>query len=351
MKGYGMLSVDSPGWMDHPKPEAGPLDAIIRPTYLAPCSSDTHCLHGGAGPINDRILGHEAIGEVVEVGSLVKKFKPGDVVVVPSSTPDWLAIGAQGRFPSHEYHPLSGFKYVLAKDGVFAEFFHVNLADSNLVLLPPSIDPWAALMTVDMMSTGFHCVDQAGLHFGDVAVVMGVGPVGLTAVAACKLRGAGRIIVVEARANRIALAKEYGATDSVNFKQGNPAELVRALCPEGVDAVIICGGEADNLRYAMEMAKPGGVVSNANFFDCTEIFSFPAMSWGLGMSDVSLRAGFCEGGAARIQRMLNLIEFGRFDPSKMVTHRFEGFEKIEDAFKLMDSKPMDLIKSGVHITW
>ena len=353
MKGYGMFSVGNHGWMDHPKPVAGPLDAIVRPTYLAPCSSDTHCMHGGAGPMTDCIMGHEAIGEVVEVGSLVKNFKPGDVVVVPANSPDWTAPGVQHGFGQHEYHAMSGMKFVLSKDGVFAEFFHVNHADSNMVLLPPSIDPWAALMTVDMMSTGFHGVDRAEVNFGDVAVVMGVGPVGLSAVAACKLRGAGRIIVVETetRAKRIALAKEYGATDSVDFEKGNPAELVRALCPEGVDAVIICGGTADNLRYAMEMTRPGGVVSTVNFFDVTEVFTFPSLSWALGMNDVSLRAGFCRGGAERLRRLLNVIQYGRFDPSKMVTHRFEGFEKIEDAFLLMERKPADMIKPGVHIKW
>lgn len=97
MKGYGMIRVGETGWMEHEKPTTGPLDAIVRPLMVAPCSSDTHMMHGGSGPVEDRILGHEAVGEVVEVGSLVTKFKPGDDVVVPCTTPDWEAPGMQRK--------------------------------------------------------------------------------------------------------------------------------------------------------------------------------------------------------------------------------------------------------------
>jgi len=100
----------------------------------------------------------------------------------------------------------------------FAKFFHVNNADSNLVLLPEDMLPEAALMTVDMMSNGFHGVELAEISFGDTVVVLGIGPVDLMAVAGAKLKGAGRIIVVGTRPNCIEIAKEYGATDVISYK-------------------------------------------------------------------------------------------------------------------------------------
>ena len=76
MRGYGMIEVNKPGWIEAEKPQTGPLDALLRPVAVAPCSSDTHAMHGGSGPKENLILGHEAIGEVVEVGELVRGFKP-----------------------------------------------------------------------------------------------------------------------------------------------------------------------------------------------------------------------------------------------------------------------------------
>ena len=88
IKGYGMIKPEEPGWIEVERPTAGPLDDIVKPIAVAPCSSDTHVMHGGAGPLENRVLGHEAVGEVVEVGEDVKNFKPGDKVIVICVTPD-----------------------------------------------------------------------------------------------------------------------------------------------------------------------------------------------------------------------------------------------------------------------
>ena len=97
MKGFGMLDLNTAGWIEKQRPACGALDAIVRPTVVAPCSSDVHVLHGGSSVKKNLILGHEAVGIVDEVGSLVTKFKPGDAVVVPCVTPNWLAPGVQGE--------------------------------------------------------------------------------------------------------------------------------------------------------------------------------------------------------------------------------------------------------------
>lgn len=349
MKGYGMHAVGSVGWLEKERPSCGPMDAILKPVVVAPCTSDTHTSHGGSGPKENLILGHEAVGEVVEVGALVKGFKPGDIVVVPCVTPDWEALGVQGKYNAHDHGLMGSFKFLAQKDGVFAEFFHVNNADANLVMLPEGVKPEAALMTVDMMSTGFHGVEIAEVGFGDKVVVIGIGPVGLMSVAGAQLQGAGQLIGIGTRPNCVKIAREYGATDIVSYKEGDIVEQVKELTGGGADKVIIAGGNQDSFRQAVEMCVPGGTVANVNFFDIQDTLSMPAWSWGLGMADISIRGGFCPGGARRIGRMIEMIKNGRLDATKIISHAFHGFDKMEDAFKMMDEKPTDLIKPVVFI--
>ncbi len=350
MKGYGMKSVGAPGWLEKERPTPGPLDAIIRPTLVAPCSSDTHTMHGGAGPKENLILGHEALGEVVEVGNLVTKFKPGDRVVIPCVTPDWMAPGVQsGKSNAHDHGFMGSFKFLIQKDGVFAEYFHVNQADANLVHLPGDVAPEAALMTVDMMSTGFHSVELAEVAYGDTVVVIGIGPVGLMAVAGAQLRGAGRIIGIGTRPNCVKIAREYGATDIVSYKDGDLVQQVLEMTNGGADKVIIAGGGSDTFRQAVEMTREMGTIANVNFFDISDTLAMPAWSWGLGMSNKDIRCGFCPGGAVRIKKLLELIRYGRVDTTKIISHKFYGFEQMEDAFLLMDQKTPDLIKPVVYL--
>ncbi|MDR0884395.1 MAG: zinc-binding dehydrogenase [Oscillospiraceae bacterium] len=349
MKGFGMYSVGNVGWIDADVPTIGALDALVRPTVVAPCSSDTHMSHGGSGPKENLILGHEAVGIVTEVGADVKLFKPGDVVVVPCTTPNWLAKGAQNPISNaHDEGLMKSFKFLGAKDGVFAERFHVNQADANLVHLPENVSPEAALMTVDMMSTGFHGVELADIGFGDTVAVIGIGPVGLMAVAGAALRGAARIIAVGTRPNCVAVAKEYGATDIVSYKEGDIAKQIIALTGGGVDRTIIAGGNAETFAQALAMTRETGTIANVNFFDVTETLGFPAYLWGLGMANKSIRGGFCPGGARRMEKMLTLIAAGRIDTTRLITHKFHGFDKIPEAFALMDSKTQDLIKPIVY---
>jgi len=345
MKGYGMKTVGQPGWLKKDAPVCGVLDALVRPTIVAPCSSDTHVMHGGSGPKENLILGHEAIGVVTEVGSLVTKFKPGDAVVVPCVTPDWLAPGIQyGKSFSHDTRALGSFKFLGSKDGVFAECFHVNHADANLVRMPGNVSPEAALMTVDMMSTGFYGVEMAEVGFGDAVVVIGIGPVGLMAVAGASLRGAGRLIGVGTGPNCVKIAREYGATDIISYKDGDIVEQVVALTGTGADKVIVAGGNQETFAQAVAMTREMGTIANVNFYDVKDVLGMPAYQWGLGMADKTIRGGFCPGGAARIERLLKMIGSGRVDPAKIISHKFQGFEKIEDAFLLMDRKEPDLIK-------
>lgn len=353
MKGFAMLSIGKTGWIDKAAPDCGPMDALVRPIALAPCSSDVHTVWAGAlGDRHDMILGHEAVGEVVQVGSLVKDFKPGDKVIVPAITPDWNSLEAQGGFQMHSGGMLAGWKFSNFKDGVFGEVFHVNDADGNLALLPKGMDPAAACMLCDMVPTGFHGVELADVQFGDTVCVIGIGPVGLMAVAGTALRGASRIFAVGSRPKCAEVAKEFGATEIINYKNGDIVEQVMALTNgKGVDKVVIAGGDVDTFIQAIDMLKPGGRIGNVNYLGEGDYIKIPRVEWGCGMSHKVVAGGLMPGGRLRMEKLGSLIEAGRLDTSKLVTHRFSGLENVEPALMLMKDKPKDLIKPVVTIEW
>lgn len=353
MKGFAMLGIGKVGWIEKDTPTYGPLDAIVRPIALAPCTSDVHTVWAGAiGERHDMILGHEAVGEVVEVGSLVKDFKPGDKVIVPAITPDWGAIESQAGFAQHSGGMLAGWKFSNFKDGVFAEYFHVNEADANLALLPESVDPVSASMLSDMVVTGFHGAELADVKLGDSVCVVGIGPVGLMAVAGANLMGASHLYAVGSRPNCIEIAKTYGATEIINYKQGDIVEqILEATNGKGVDKVIIAGGDVNTFDQAIRMLKPGGAVGNVNYLGEGDYVKIPRVEWGVGMGHKRINAGLTPGGRLKMEKMATLLETKKLDTSKLVTHRFEGLDSVEEALMLMKDKPADLIKPVVVIEY
>ncbi len=351
MKGYAMLSIGKTGWIEKDAPACGPLDALVRPLALAPCTSDIHTVWAGAiGDRHDMILGHEAVGEVVEVGMCVRDFKPGDKVIVPAITPDWNAVESQAGYSMHSGGMLSGWKFSNFKDGVFGELFHVNDADGNLALLPEGLELGAACMLADMVPTGFHGVELADVQFGDDVCVIGIGPVGLMSVAATAIRGAANIFAVGSRPDCCRIAREYGANEIINYKQGDIVEQVMELTKgKGVDRVVIAGGDVDTFDQAIRMLKPGGKIGNVNYLGEGDYVKIPRGDWGCGMGHKQISGGLMPGGRLRMEKLVKLILTGRLDTSKLITHKFNGFEKVEDALMLMKDKPKDLIKPVVYI--
>ena len=345
MKGYAMLKIGSTGWVEKDMPKCGPLDAICKPIALAPCTSDVHTVWEGAiGEREDMILGHEAVGEVVQVGELVKDFKPGDKVIISAITPDWNSLEAQEGYAMHSGGMLSGWKFSNFKDGVFAEYFHVNDADGNLAHLPEGMDLGAACMLSDMVPTGFHGAELADIQFGDNVAVIGIGPVGLMAVAAAAIRGAANIYAVGSRKNCVELAKEYGATHIVNYRNGDIVEQIMALNGGPVDKIIIAGGDVDTFDQAIRMLKPGGRIGNVNYLGVGDYVKIPRVEWGAGMGHKTIVGGLMPGGRLRSEKLARLITSGRIHPEKMITHVFHGWDGVKEALMLMKDKPADLIK-------
>lgn len=351
MKGFAMLGINKVGWIEKEKPVCGPLDALVRPIALSPCTSDVHTVWEGAlGERTDMILGHEAVGEVAEVGSLVKDFKPGDKVIVPAITPDWNSLEAQKGFAMHSGGMLAGWKFSNFKDGVFGEFFHVNDADGNLAHLPEGLDAAEAVMLCDMVPTGFHGAELADIQYGDDVLVIGIGPVGLMGVAGAALRGAGRIFAVGSRKVCAEAARGYGATEIINYRDGDIGEQVRELTHgKGVDKAIIAGGDVTTIGEVIKMLKPGGRIGNVNYLGSGENVLVPRIEWGCGMSHKIIACGLMPGGRLRMEKLAAVITAGRLDVAPLLTHRFQGFDHIEEALLLMKDKPRDLIKPVVTL--
>lgn len=351
MKGYAMLKIGETGWIEKEKPACGPLDAIVKPLCIAPCTSDIHTVWSGAiGERHNMILGHEAVGVVDTVGELVKDFKPGDRVIVPAITPDWGTLYSQAGYPMHSEGMLSGWKFSNFKDGVFAEFFHVNEADANLALLPETVDPVAACMLPDMVVTGFHGAELCNIEFGDTVCVIGIGPVGLMSVAGANKRGASRLFAVGSRPNCVEAAKYYGATDIINYRQGDIVQqILDKTDGRGVDRVIIAGGDNDTFDQAIRILRPGGTIGNVNYLGEGDTIKIPRVEWGVGMGHKTISGGLTPGGRLKMEKMASLLATGKLDTTRLVTHVFDGFDKIEEALHLMKNKPADLIKPVVRI--
>ena len=351
MKGYAMLKIGESGWIEKDRPQCGPMDAICKPLAVAICTSDVHTLWEGAiGERHNMILGHECCAQVVEVGSMVKDFKPGDKVLVPAITPDWNSLEAQAGFSMHSGGMLAGWKFSNFKDGVFSEYFHVNDADGNLALLPSNISPVDACMLSDMVPTGFHGVELADVQFGDTVLVIGIGPVGLMSVAGANMRGASRILAVGTRKPCVEAARGYGASDFISYKDGSIEDQVMALTDgKGVDKVIVAGGGCETFESAIKCLKPGGKIGNVNYLGSGTYVNIPRVEWGVGMGHKQINGGLMPGGRLRMEKLGALVAAGKLDVHPLVSHVFEGWEHLEEALFMMRDKPRDLIKPVVKI--
>ena len=346
MKAFVLKEPGIVGWHDAKEPILTEYGAILKPVAMTPCSSDVHTVYRGSKKEPNLILGHECIAKIIEVGSAVKDFSAGEVVAVPAITPDWRALGIQDCNFGHASAPFSGHQLGRTFPGVFAEKFSVPDADTTLAKIPAGVSLKQALMSVDVMTTGFTAAENANIKFGDTVVVMGIGAIGLMAIAAAKMLGAAEIIAVGSKKKNTELAYHFGADTVLDYHSCDiVSEVMLRTNKFGADSVIICGGDDNTFRQAFDMVKYGvGVVSNVNYFGGTGDLPFPKFSGGRGMAGKTLHTSLAKGGRVRIERMLKLVQHGRIDPGSLVTHELSGFNSIEDAFYMMRDKQDGLIK-------
>lgn len=344
MRAFVMKSLGNVGFMDKPVPEAGPDDAIIKTTRALICTSDAHTVHGAIGPRENLTLGHEAVGVVYAVGSEVKLFRPGDRVVVGAITPDWGDPASQAGHSSQSGQPLGGWKFSNSKDGVFAEYFHVNEADANMAHIPDAVADDVAVYCCDMLSTGFAGAENAHIPLGGTVAIFAQGPVGLMATVGAKLRGAGLVIAIDSVPARQDLARFYGADVIVDNSKVDVVEAILALTGGvGVDSAIEALGADITFQNAIAVTKPGGTISNIGYHGEGDFVHIPRVPWGVGMAEKTITTALCPGGSLRMNRLLRLLEMKRVNPTRMTTHTFP-FEQLETAFDIMEKKRDGVIK-------
>ena len=353
--------------------------AVLRPLFLSPCSSDVHTVYAGKGPSRDNlVLGHEGIAQIVKTGSMVRDFRPGDVVAVSPVMPE-VEDGT-----GHENAHFSGMKLGRAWDGEWAEFFKIPDADMNLAFIPEGLSMEAALMAVDVMSTGFTAALQSGIEKGDDVTVIGSGAIGLMAAAAARELGAGNIFMIgTGRSEKnVKLAGEYGVNCYIDYHTGDilyaseeiksrAAEqtdeevyaskgnayddpsvdrLLRLTGGNGTAKVLICGGDRRSVGRACDMVRYGdGVVINMNYIEGEGDIPLPVFSLGRGMAGKTFKFMLSRGGRHYLEKMLLRAKNGRPDPAPLVTHRLEGFDSIPEALELMRRRPEGLIKIMIEV--
>jgi threonine dehydrogenase-like Zn-dependent dehydrogenase len=360
-----------------------PRDAIIRITSTAICGSDLH-IYDGYIPtmMKGDILGHEFMGEVVEVGPAVKNLKVGDRVVNPfpiacgncffctsgqfslceNSNPNaWMAEKFWGRSPAGLFgysHMLGGYA------GGQAEYARIPFADVGPIQVPQHLSDEQVLFLSDIFPTGYMAAENCAIKPGDTIAVWGCGPVGLFAIASAFLLGAERVIAIDRFEERLRKAREDCKAETLNYDVVDPAEALREMTGgRGPDACIdAVGMEAhghgffgtyDRVKKALHMATDRPTALREAILACRNggTVSVPGVYGGLldkvPMGAVVNRALTIKSGQTHVQRylrpLLQLIEEGRIDPSFVVSHRL-ALDEAPQGYAMFRDKQDECIK-------
>lgn len=318
-------------------PDAGlaePTDALLRITRACICGSDLWPYNKMEPTATGRRMGHEFIGIVEDVGSEVRTVKPGDLVVAPFAWSDGTCMFCEEGLQTSCLH--GGFWGGTDLDGGQGEAVRVPLADGTLVGLPVDEDDalMASLLTLsDVMGTGHHAALAAKVGPGKTAAVVGDGAVGLCGVIAAKRLGAEQIIMLGRHPDRIALAKEFGATDIVSERGDEAVERVRELTGGfGAHSVLECVGHDLSMVTALGIARPGGAVGRVGV---PQHESIPT-TLKTFFDNVSVAGGPAPARAYIEELMPDVLE-GRIEPGR-VFDRVIGLEEVPEGYRAMNDR-------------
>ena len=318
-------------WEEVPDPEIiDEDDAIVRVDATTICGTDLHILAGDVPEVRaGRILGHEAVGTVDEVGDGVHRLSPGDRVLVSCIS----ACGAcqycrEGRYGQC----LDEGGWVLGRriDGTQAEYVRVPYADTSTYRVPDGVPVEAMLMLADVLPTGYEVgVLAGGVRPGDVVAVVGAGPVGLSAIACARLFSPSHVVAVDLSEARLSSARYFGADIAVNDLAQDPVAVVKDLTGRlGADVAIEAVGAPETFEMAIRLARPGGRIANIG------VHGKPATlhledQW---TRDITITTGLVD--ASSTPTLMRLLTTGQLDASRFITDRYEldEFDKAYEAF-------------------
>ena len=305
-------------------------DAILRVSATSICGTDLHILRGDVPSVRPgRVLGHEAVGIVEQVGDGVRTIGEGDRVLVSCvSSCGACRFCREGRFGLCR----GGGGWLLGHTchGTQAEFVKVPFADTSTYHLPVSATDEEALLLADTIPTGYEVgVLKAGVQPGDVVVVVGSGPVGLAAIMGAKLFSPSHIVAIDHADRRLEAAKQFGADITVNNSATDPVRIVRALTDGmGADAVIEAVGEAETFELAVRLARPGAKIANVGVHGKPAVLHLEE-EW---TRDITVTAGLVDTNSIPV--LLRLLASKQIDTSKFVTHRF-GLHEFAAAYDVV----------------
>ena len=311
-----------------------PTDALVAVTRAAICGSDLWPYRTLEHSETGRRMGHEAIGVVEAVGADVRTMKVGEVVVMPFAYSDGTCIFCHEGLQTSCIH--GGFFGTGDVDGAQAEAVRVPLADGTLVVLPVGADNalLPSLLTLsDVMGTGHHAAVAAKVGPGKTVAVVGDGAVGLCGVIAARRLGAEHIIILGRHPDRIALAREFGATDVVSERGDEAVERVRELTDGfGVHSVLECVGLEQSMLTALSIARPGGAVGRVGVpQDETIPASRPTF-----YKNVTISGGPAPA-RAYIEELLPDVLEGRIEPGR-VFDRVVRLDDVPDGYRAMNDR-------------
>ncbi|MFH7597891.1 alcohol dehydrogenase catalytic domain-containing protein [Streptomyces racemochromogenes] len=314
-------------WQDVPDPAIkDAADAIVRVDAVTICGTDLHIVKGDVPEVTPgRVLGHEAVGTVVETGGDVRTVRPGDRVLIS-------CISACGRCrfcrEARYGQCRGGGGWVLGHtiDGTQAEYVRVPFADLSVHPLPSALPSHEAVLLADIFPTSYEVgVLNGRVRPGDTVVVVGAGPIGLAAIATASLYSPYRTIAVDLAASRLAAARDLGADATAGARE-EPEKLVEDLTDGlGADVVIEAVGVPEAFEMCTRMVRPGGRVANIG------VHGKPATLHleDLWIKDVTLTTGLVD--TRSTPMLLRMMAAGRLPGAAMVTHRF-ALDAMEEAY-------------------
>ena len=324
----------SPGqkaWEEVPDPEiTDDGDAIVQVDTVTICGTDLHILKGDVPAVTrGRILGHEAVGTIVEVGEGVHTCRPGDRVLVS-------CVSACGtcRFcrEGHYGQCLAGGGWILGHkiDGTQADYVRVPFADNSLYTLPGGVPDEEILMLADILPTSYEVgVLNGKVRPGDVVAIVGAGPIGLSAITGARLFSPSHIVAVDLADARLEAAKEFGADITVNNSREDPLIAIEELTGGlGADVTIEAVGVPATFELAVKLARPGGRIANIG------VHGEPATlhleeQW---IRNITITTGLVD--TYSTPTLMRLVTSRQVDARKFITHHFamDEFPEAYDVF-------------------
>lgn len=299
-------------------------DAIVKIVHTTICGTDLHILKGDVPAVTDgRILGHEGVGIIEEVGEAVSNFKKGDRVLISCIT----SCGRCSYCKKQLYAHCQDGGWILGHkiNGTQAEYVRIPHADNSLYQIPAGVDEAAILMLSDILPTGFEIGVLSGqVKPGDTVAIVGAGPIGMATLLTAKFYSPSRIIMVDLDESRLETAKKFGATDLVNSSKENAVEKIKSMTDGlGVDVAIEAVGIGATFDICQKVIRPGGHIANIGVHGKSVELHLEDL-W---IKNITLTTGLVS--TSSTPMLLQTVKAGTLAPEKLITHRF----KLEEMLK------------------